>query len=206
MTGQADHSAPGTVTLVTLNRSADKGYFFYLRSTMTQNRKLTAAFFQQDTVLVARKLLGKVMVRRFDNGRIVRYRITETEAYCGQTDRACHASKGRTPRTEVMFGPGGRVYVYLIYGQYWLLNFVTGNADDASAVLIRGLEGFSGPGRLSRELQLDRSFYGENPENSPRLWIEDAPEINDFSSTSRIGIHYAGEPWTSMPWRFYAKL
>ncbi|MFV0376716.1 MAG: DNA-3-methyladenine glycosylase [Mangrovibacterium sp.] len=167
-----------------------------------QRRILNRRFFEQDTILVARRLLGKILVRRFPDGTVKRYRITETEAYCGSGDKACHASKGRTPRTEVMFGPGGRIYVYLIYGQYWLLNFVTEGEGNASAVLVRGLEGFSGPGRLGRELQLDKSFYGENMETSDRIWIEEAPDLDNFSSTPRIGINYAGEPWVSKPWRF----
>lgn len=171
-------------------------------STEFQCTRIGTDFFRADTVHVARKLLGKVLVRRFADGSERRYRITETEAYCGTDDKACHASKGRTPRTEVMFGPGGRVYVYLIYGQYWLLNFVTEQEGNASAVLIRGLEGFPGPGRLGRELQLDKSFYGEELELSNRLWLETAPEVVDIRCSPRIGVHYAGEPWVSKPWRF----
>lgn len=167
-----------------------------------QNKKLPAGFFQRDTVTVARELLGKVLVRVFPDGEVRRYRITETEAYCGPHDLACHASKGRTSRTEIMFKAGGRVYVYLIYGMYWMLNFVTGHENEASAVLIRGLEGFSGPGRLGRELRLDRSFYGENMETSPRFWLEDAPPVQKIQAAPRIGIGYAGEPWISMDWRF----
>ena len=101
-----------------------------------------------------------------------------------------------------MFCPGGYAYVYLIYGMYWLLNIVSGDEGEGSAVLIRGLDGFNGPGRLGRELKLDSSFYGENLETSNRLWIEDAPPAERFDSTPRIGVDYAGEPWISMPWRF----
>jgi DNA-3-methyladenine glycosylase len=152
---------------------------------------------------VAPTLLSKLLVRRFDDGRMVRYRITEVEAYRGTEDRACHASKGRTPRTEVMFQQGGAVYVYLIYGQYWLLNLVTGFEGDASAVLIRGVEGFSGPGRVGRELQLDRSFYGESLIDSPRIWVEEAESVSEFKTSKRIGIEYAGEEWAGKLWRFY---
>ncbi|MGQ8337746.1 DNA-3-methyladenine glycosylase [Sunxiuqinia sp. A32] len=168
--------------------------------------RLKSEFFQRDTVLVAQELLGKTLVRRFSNGDIRRYRITETEAYCGQMDLACHSSKGQTKRTEVMFQPGGLVYVYLIYGMYWLLNFVTEDQKSASAVLIRGIEGYNGPGKLGRELQLDQSFYGENLEISNRLWIEDAEPISNFKSTPRIGIDYAGEPWVSKKWRFITEI
>jgi DNA-3-methyladenine glycosylase len=167
-----------------------------------ESARIPAAFFQRDTVTVARELPGKVLVRVFPDGERRRYRITETEAYCGPHDLACHTSKGRTPRTEVMFKAGGYVYVYLIYGMYWMLNFVTGLEGEGSAVLIRGLEGYSGPGRLGRELGLDRSFYGENLETSPLLWLEDAPPVQKILASPRVGIKYAGEPWISMEWRF----
>ena len=169
-----------------------------------KNIRLKADFFCRDTVMVASELVGKVLVRAFSKDDVRYYRITETEAYCGMEDLACHASKGRTKRTEIMFYTGGLVYVYLIYGQYWLLNFVTSKRDDASAVLIRGLEGFNGPGKVGRELQLDRSFYGENLEISQRIWVENAVAVSDINTTPRVGIDYAGEPWVSKKWRFCA--
>ncbi|MGD9930675.1 MAG: DNA-3-methyladenine glycosylase [Mangrovibacterium sp.] len=169
---------------------------------ISENSRLSAAFFRRDAVVIAQELLGKTLVRVFPGGQTRRFRITETEAYCGQKDLACHASKGLTKRTAVMFEAGGRVYVYLIYGQYWMLNFVTGEDGDAAAVLIRGLEGFDGPGKLGRELQLDRSFYGEDLQTSARLWLEDAPPVPEYHTSPRIGIHYSGEPWASKPWRF----
>lgn len=168
----------------------------------SSNTRLGAEFFRRDTVTVAKELLGKTLVRVFDDGETRRYPITETEAYCGQEDLACHASKGRTKRTEVMFQEGGQVYVYLIYGMYWLLNFVTEGAGNGSAVLIRGIEGFDGPGRLGKELRLDRSFYGEDLSSSTRLWLEDAEPMTNVQTSPRIGIHYAGAPWTSKEWRF----
>ena len=163
---------------------------------------LSLEFFLRDILEVAPELIGKKLVRRFDDGRIEKYRITETEAYRGMEDQACHASKGRTPRTEVMFQDGGTVYVYLIYGQYWLLNLVTGIASDASAILIRGIEGFPGPGRVGRELQLDRSFYGESLINSTRMWVEDAEPVTEIKTSKRIGIDYSGD-WANKLWRFY---
>jgi DNA-3-methyladenine glycosylase len=159
-------------------------------------------FFLRDVLEVAPGLLGKTLVRRFDNGTIQRFKITEVEAYRGTEDLACHASKGRTPRTEVMFGEGGVVYVYLIYGMYWMFNIVTGPENDASAVLIRGLEGVSGPGKVGKILQLDKTFYGENLTTSHRIWVEDSNKTANFKTFPRIGINYAGEPWTSKPWRF----
>ena len=166
------------------------------------NNRLSTDFFIREVLDVAPELLGKTLARRFDDGTVCRYRITEVEAYRGTEDLACHASKGRTPRTEVMFQEGGKVYVYLIYGMYWLLNLVTSEDGNASAVLIRGIEGFSGPGRLGRELKLDKSFYGENLTESSRLWVEDAESVSEFKTSKRIGIGYAGE-WADKPWRFY---
>jgi len=164
--------------------------------------RLPTDFFLRDVLEVAPDLLGKVLVRRFEDGRIERYQIVETEAYRGVEDVACHASKGRTPRTEVMFQEGGTVYVYLIYGMYWLLNLVTGIEGDASAVLIRGIEGFSGPGRIGRKLQLNKSFYGESLIRSTRIWVEDAEPVAEIKTSKRIGIGYAGE-WENKLWRFY---
>jgi DNA-3-methyladenine glycosylase len=165
--------------------------------------RLSLDFFLRDVLEVAPELIGKILVRSFDDGRIEKYRITETEAYRGMEDRACHASKGRTPRTEVMFREGGVVYVYFIYGQYWMLNLVTGKEGDASAVLIRGIEGFPGPGRVGRELRLDRSFYGESLIRSERIWIEDAEPVLEIRAAKRIGVEYAGDEWKDKFWRFY---
>lgn len=164
--------------------------------------RLQTEFFRRDVLEVAPALLGKILVRRYDDDTVVRFIITETEAYRGTEDRACHAGRGMTPRNRVMFGSGGVVYVYFIYGMYWMLNFVTGPEGDASAVLIRGLEGVAGPGRVGKTLQLDRSFYGENLADSLRIWIEDSPGTAAYTTHPRVGIHYAGEPWVSMPWRF----
>lgn len=166
------------------------------------NNRLSSDFFLRDVLEVAPALIGKILVRCFEDGRIEKYRIVETEAYRRTEDVACHASKGRTPRTEVMFREGGTVYVYLIYGQYWLLNLVTGFEGDASAVLIRGIEGFPGPGRVGRELRLDKSFYGESLISSPRIWIEDAEPVSEIRAAKRIGINYSGE-WANKLWRFY---
>lgn len=164
--------------------------------------RIEGSFYRQDSVSLARSLVGQTLVRRFTDGQIKRYRITETEAYCWPDDKACHAFKGRTSRTSVMFGEGGRVYVYLIYGMYWLLNIVSGAEGEGTAVLIRGLEGISGPGRVGRELMLDKTFYGEDLSLSDRIWVERGDLISPISATPRIGIDYAGEPWVSMPWRF----
>jgi len=165
--------------------------------------RLSPDFFLRDVLDVAPELIGKLLVRQYEDGRIEKYRIIETEAYRGTEDLACHASKGRTPRTEVIFQEGGTVYVYLIYGMYWLLNLVTGNEGNPSAVLIRGIEGCSGPGRVGRKLQLNKSFYGENLFNSSRIWVEDAEPVAKIKTSRRIGIDYSGEAWAGKLWRFY---
>lgn len=164
--------------------------------------RLTTGFYQQDAVTVAEKLLGKILVRTMEDGTQCRYRITETEAYLGEEDLACHASKGRTRRTEVMYANGGRVYVYLIYGMYWMLNVVTGTENNPQAVLIRGIDNIIGSGKVGRELRMDKSFYGESLLDSSRIWIEDAPDVTDFIIATRIGIDYAGDEWKNKPWRF----
>ncbi len=168
-------------------------------------KRLPKSFFTNDAVTVARLLLGKTLVRQWENGEISRYRISETEAYLGEEDLACHASKGRTARTDIMYHEGGVIYVYLIYGMYWMLNVVTGEVNHAQAVLIRGIDSIKGSGKTGRELKIDKSFYGESLLTSERLWIEDAPEVSDFTTAPRVGIDYAGEIWKNKPWRFISK-
>ena len=164
--------------------------------------RLSNNFYKQDALTVAQRLLGKILVRRWEDGSESRHIITETEAYVGEEDLACHASKGRTKRTEVMYSEGGLVYVYLIYGMYWMLNVVTGTIDHPQAVLIRGIDKIKGSGKVGRELKMDKSYYGENLNDSNRIWIENAPDVQDFISAPRIGIDYAGDFWKEKPWRF----
>ncbi len=166
--------------------------------------RIQRSFFIRDVLDVASDLLGKILVRKFDDDSIKKYLITEVEAYRGQEDLACHASKGRTSRTEIMFHEGGYVYVYLIYGMYWMLNFVTEKKDIPQAVLIRGIEGFDGPGKLTKNLMIDKSFYGEDLIFSNRLWIENSELSEDFKikTTPRIGIDYAGDIYKNKLWRF----
>jgi len=167
--------------------------------------KLTTNFFRRDVLEVAPELLGKNLVRKYEDQTIERHLITEVEAYRGGEDRACHANKGKTRRTEVMFREGGVVYVYLVYGIHWLLNIVTGEEGDASAVLIRGLKGLPGPGIVGKALMLDKSFYGEDLTTSNRIWIEDRNVITHYETAPRMGINYAGEPWINKPWRYFIK-
>ncbi|EDY84391.1 DNA-3-methyladenine glycosylase subfamily [Verrucomicrobiia bacterium DG1235] len=169
---------------------------------------LTAANFQStDTVTLARNLIGKQLVTTDPNGNRQAYPITETEAYDGPDDLACHASKGRTQRTEVMFGPAGHWYVYLVYGMHEMLNLVTGPADYPAAILIRGVEGISGPGRLTKRLGIDRRFNAKPATPTTGLHLEDAPPIPDSQilATPRIGVDYAGPDWSQRPYRFLLK-
>ena len=164
--------------------------------------RLDRDFYSRDVLEVAPALLGKYLCRRWPGGNVSRYTISETEAYKGEEDRACHASRGRTKRNRIMFGDGGFVYMYLIYGIYWMLNVVTGVEDQPQAVLIRGLKEASGPGRLTRLTGLDGNYYGEDLVRSGRLWIEESGIVPGFTTGPRIGIDYAGDPWKDVPWRF----
>ena len=168
---------------------------------------LPRPYFSRPTVQVARSLIGKYLVRKIDDC-ILSGKIIEVEAYVGSQDRACHASKGRTQRTEVMFGPAGVAYVYLIYGMYHCLNVVTEQKDFPSAVLIRAIEIdgelIDGPGRLCRALQIDRRLNRVDLTTGESLWFEDrgaSVEKGDVGAHPRIGINYAGE-WAKKPWRF----
>jgi DNA-3-methyladenine glycosylase len=162
---------------------------------------LNRDFFLADAVTVARLLPGMDIVLA-DGGSTKRYIIRETEAYLGTGDRACHASKGRTRRTEVMYMQGGHLYLYFVYGMHWMMNVVTGPADDPQAVLIRAAGEFTGPGRVTKGTGLDGSFNAEDIVSSGRIWIEDRGLRPHVTSGPRVGIDYAGEPWISKPWRF----
>jgi DNA-3-methyladenine glycosylase len=159
------------------------------------------------TVVLARWLLGKVLVRA-RRGRETAVLITEVEAYDGPRDRAshAHADRGRTPRNAVMFGPGGQWYVYLCYGVHEMLNLVTGPRDYPAAILIRGVEGVIGPGRVTRALGIDRKLNATAAARASGLWIEDrgvrVPR-RLMQTTPRIGVDYAGPVWAGKKWRFY---
>ena len=165
--------------------------------------RLPRDFFIRDVLDVAPEMIGKIMAVRLGEDIIGRYCVTEVEAYRGTEDKACHASKGRTVRTEIMYHEGGRLYVYLVYGMYWMLNVVTGNENNPQAVLIRGVETMPGPGKLTRSLGIDRSYYGEDLITSDRIWFEESGVRPEIRTGVRIGIDYAGEYWGSRPWRFY---
>jgi len=185
---------------------------------------LSQSFFGRDTLIVARELLGKTLVRNPDGQRLSGL-IVETEAYLGQNDSANHASKGRTPRTAVMFGPPGIAYVYFVYGMHYMFNVVTEAEGAPCAVLLRAIEPLQGrqtmqtlrghklhhltdgPARLCQALAIDRRFNRWDLTQGESLWLEDAPAIPDERVTagSRIGIAYASTEAQQAPWRFWIK-
>ncbi|MBQ8960173.1 MAG: DNA-3-methyladenine glycosylase [Ruminococcus sp.] len=169
------------------------------------SKKLTAEFFHRDVLEVATDLVGKVIVRRLPDGSLLRERIAETEAYRGEEDLACHASKGRTPRTELLFGESGRFYVYLCYGIHWLMNVITGEDGQAQGVLIRAGEVHGGPTKLTKYLQITGQFNGTSASENGQLWLEDDGARPEILTAPRVGVDYAGEYWRSIKWRFIAK-
>jgi DNA-3-methyladenine glycosylase len=170
---------------------------------MSSSIRLPREFFIRDVLEVAPEMPGKNMVLRLNDGTFGKFRVTEVEAYRGSEDRACHAFRGRTPRTEIMFHEGGKLYIYLIYGMYWMLNIVTGEKDIPQAVLIRGVEDYPGPGKMTKALGIDKSFNGVDIVTSDRMWFEDDGLVLTVKNSPRIGIDYAGEYWKSRPWRYY---
>lgn len=165
-----------------------------------QSKIFSRSFYSRDTLKVARELLGCFLVRKI--GRTVtRAKITEVEAYVGEDDLACHASKGKTKRTEIMYGEAGHAYVYMIYGMYHCLNIVTEQKDFPAAVLIRAVEveGVShketnGPGKLCRFLDIDRKLNGWDITKGEKLWIEKPAQSvpkERIMAGKRVGIDYA---------------
>jgi DNA-3-methyladenine glycosylase len=170
---------------------------------LTENLRIGRNFFTRDVLDVAPALLSKVIVVQSKNGITRRFKITETEAYRGEEDKACHASRGRTARTEIMYDIGGKLYIYLVYGMHWMLNIVTAGKDNPQAVLIRGLENCRGPGRVTRILRIDKSFNGEDLIFSKKIWLEESGIVPAYSTGPRIGIDYAGDYWKNRPWRYF---
>ncbi|WP_296243074.1 MULTISPECIES: DNA-3-methyladenine glycosylase [unclassified Psychrobacter] len=188
----------------------------------TQSTILEPTWFVRPTCVVAADLIGKVLCRQLTDSdgtqKILRMRISETEAYIGEDDAACHAHAGtRTPRTEIMYSQGGVIYVYLIYGIHHMLNLVSGPAESPEAVLIRAgfltedsdrlieekllsadkqlthPKQFAGPGKLTKRLNIDRTLYGKLMTPDSGLWLEDDGCQPPVSLRPRIGIDYAGE-------------
>lgn len=186
---------------------------------------LPRQFFIRETNVVAQDMLGKFLIRQTGNTTIIG-RITEVESYRGEDDLACHASKGRTPRCEVMFGQAGHAYVYLIYGMYNCLNVVTESVDFPAAILIRSVEPVTGipfmearrksdkltnlttgPGKLTQAFDITRDLNGEDMTTSEQLFIAEngIPALaKDVVSTTRVGVEYAGKD-ALLHWRYYLK-
>ncbi len=164
--------------------------------------RLSEEFYRRDCLEVAPDLVGKVICRRLPDGSVLRERIAETEAYRGTEDLACHASKGRTPRTELLYRESGVIYVYLCYGMHWLMNVITGEREEPQGVLIRAGEVHNGPAKLTKYLQINKSFNGESFVSQSDLWIEDDGFKPLLRTDVRVGIDYAGDYWKNMPWRW----
>jgi DNA-3-methyladenine glycosylase len=172
---------------------------------------LDKSYFSVPATYLAPDLLGKIICCRAigdsdsAGATVIRARITETECYYGEEDTACHAHKGRTPRTDALYLPGGAAYIYLCYGMYDLFNIVTGPADHPEAVLIRGVEGAAGPGRTTKYLNITRAYnrLSLTPENG--LWIEDDGVRPEYESLPRVGIGYASPEDQARLWRFRIK-
>jgi DNA-3-methyladenine glycosylase len=184
------------------------------------------SFFSRRTDLVARDLLGCLLVRQ-SNGTRLSGRIVEVEAYIGEEDLACHAKAGRTRRTEVMYGPAGFAYVYFTYGMHWMLNVVTEEEGFPAAVLIRAVEPVEGielmrgwrgmeektllcrgPARLTQAMNIRQPENGlDFCQTGSPLWIEAGAKANtdEIAISPRIGLGNTPEPWLSKPWRFYLK-
>ena len=171
--------------------------------------KADRTFYRRDAARLARALIGTILVHRW-RGRTYRARIVETEAYLGPADLASHSSKGRTKRTEVMFGPAGHAYVYFIYGMHEMFNIVCGKPGDAHAVLIRAAEpldgwdaNLSGPGRLARALRIPLSYSGLDLTGDRLFILRNAkPKRPRVARCVRVGVDYS-QHWKDAPLRFY---
>ena len=169
---------------------------------------LPQSFFRRPALVVASELLGKFLVRQQAGGNVARM-ITEVEAYIGPHDLASHSSRGRTARNEAMFLPGGAWYVYFVYGMHWMLNIVTDGRDYPSAILIRGVDGVTGPGRVAKFFAVDKQLYGKQATKKTGLYIEDwgivVPTKNLIRS-ARIGVDYAGPIWSQKKYNYKLKI
>jgi DNA-3-methyladenine glycosylase len=160
-------------------------------------RRLPYEFYHRPCDIVARELVGKVI----SHGDI-RLRISETEVYWGESDTACHAHKGKTKRTEVLWTDAGTIYIYLCYGMHWLLNIVTGEEGDPQAVLIRACLEAPGPGKLTKKLGITGEYNRKSILTEPSLRIEDDGFCCEIEADTRVGIGYASEEDQARLWRF----
>ena len=162
-------------------------------------------YFSSPATILAPDLLGKILCRRTENG-IIRARITETECYFGEEDTACHAHKGKTERTKVMYMQGGVSYIYLCYGIHAMLNIVTGEENHPEAVLIRGVDAANGPGRATKYLQVSTKDNALPLSEESGIWIEDdGTKPPQYTTLPRVGIDYASKDDRERKWRFLIK-
>lgn len=166
--------------------------------------QLESGFFHRQVETVAKDLVGKILVRLLSDGTVLRERIAETEAYGGEEDLGCHASKGRTKRTEILYGESGVIYVYLCYGMHWMMNVITGEKDEPQGVLLRAGEIHDGPAKLTKFMAIDGSFNGRSIIGQPDIWIEDDGYRPKIKTAPRVGIDYAGEYWKNIHRRYIA--
>ena len=168
--------------------------------------RLDEKYFSAPATELAPDLIGKVLCRRLTDGSVLRRRITETECYFGEEDTACHAHKGRTPRTDTLYLAGGCTYVYLCYGIHALLNLVTGEAEHPEAVLIRGVEGASGPSRVTKAMGITCADNRLPLTVEQGIWVEDDGAVAPrFEALPRVGIDYAEAADRERPWRYLVK-
>ena len=167
-------------------------------------KRLTEDFYHRPCLEVARDLVGKVLVHSTPEGTLS-LRISETESYCGQADTACHAHKGCTKRTRVLWEKAGTSYIYLCYGVHWLLNVVTGEEGEPEAVLIRACVDAEGPGKLTRRLKITGALNERDLTVDPELWIEDDGFCCQVETAKRVGIGYAAQEDQDRLWRFVLK-
>lgn len=181
-----------------------RAFFITRRKSSVKPKRLLRDFYIKHADELAPLLLNKLLCRRDrESGTVRRVRITETECYLGQSDTACHAHCGRTERNRVMWSRGGTVYVYLCYGMHSMLNIVSGPEGEPEAVLIRGVEGADGPGKLTKLLEIDKRYNGSDVVFSDEIWIEDdGMSVSTFTALPRVGIDYASPEDRERPWRF----
>lgn len=165
---------------------------------------LNKQYFARPATLLAPDLIGKIICRRTNNG-IIRARITETECYFGEEDTACHAHKGKTERTKVMYMTGGVSYVYLCYGMHAMLNIVTGEENHPEAVLIRGVDDIKGPGRTTKFLQITTADNALPLCEESGIWLEDDGTKLEYTALPRVGINYASKEDREKNWRYCVK-
>lgn len=167
--------------------------------------RLEKGFYSRSCLQVAPELCGKIICRRLPDGELLTLRISETEAYNGVSDTACHAHRGRTARSEMLWREPGTIYIYLCYGVHWLMNVITGAEEDPQGVLIRACEGYAGPGKLTKYLQITKDLNGKSFLDSDVIWIADDGYSPEIKTDKRVGIDYALPEDRDRLWRFISQ-